>query len=182
MALSKIFFPAALLLSSVPLAAGVMVIGTTSARSCYEAAEGPTSPTFNQLAQCDRALGQEALTEHEVVATHVNRGILHVRRGNVDMGIRDFDRAIALDPNEPEAYLNKAAAFIRVGQARAALSLIDSALAKKTKKPALAYFARGVAHEDMGQVQYAYLDYRRAADADPKWAVPRNELLRFKAR
>jgi tetratricopeptide (TPR) repeat protein len=182
MTFSKILFPAAVFLTSAPLVAGVVVIGTTSARSCYEAAEASSSPSLDQLSQCDRALTLEPLTEYEVVATHVNRGILHVRRGNADSGIRDFDRAIALNPSEPEAYLNKAAALIRAGQAQAALPLLDTALAKKTKKPALAYFARGIAHEELGKVQSAYRDYRRASNADPKWALPRNELLRFKVR
>ena len=182
MTFSKIIFPAVLFVSAAPVAAGVVVVGTTSARSCYQAAEGTSTPTLDQLAQCDRALVQEPLTKYEVVATHVNRGILHVRRGDAESGVRDFDRAMVLDPNEPEAYLNKAGALIRAGQARAALPLLDAALAKKTRRPALAYFARGIAHEELGQVGSAYRDYRMASDADPKWELPRGELLRFKAR
>ena len=43
--------------------------------------------------------------------------------------------------------------------------------------PALAYFGRGLANEDMGNIRDAYADYRRAAQLDPQWSAPRTAAL-----
>lgn len=167
---------------STPAISAVIAVGTEPARSCYEAAESPKLPSADQMKQCDLALTEGALDSYEVVATYVNRGLLHVRRGQVGKGIADFDRAMALDANEPEAYLNKAAALVRIGKPQAALPLFSMALDKNTRRPAIAYYGRGMAYEEMGNVRSAYLDYRRASRADPKWAPPRRELSRFQVR
>jgi tetratricopeptide (TPR) repeat protein len=132
--------------------------------------------------QCDRALSEEGLVSSDVVATHVNRGVLRLRLGNIEEAISDFDRAIALNPDMPEAYLNKGSALIRAGQADAAVPLFSKALATRTRKPAYAYYGRGVAYEELGNIKSAYLDYRRASAADPEWAAPRQDLARFRVK
>ena len=182
MSFVKIFLFTAGVASAAPAAAGVIVIGSSPARICYEAAERQTPPSFEDMHHCDTALVGGALSAHDEVATHVNRGILHLRRGDVAASLRDFDSAIALDPNQPEAYLNKGTALYKAGQSQAALPLFTVALEKKTQRPALAYYGRGVVHEDLGDVRAAYLDYRRATEADPKWTAPRRELTRFTVR
>jgi tetratricopeptide (TPR) repeat protein len=167
-------------LVAVPAIAGVTAIGSTSARTCFEAAEAGSTAL---LATCDKALKEEALSFEDIVATHVNRGILRLRKGQVQAAIADFDEALTRDPEQPEAYLNKAAALLRrEGTERAALPLFTAALEKKTRKPAVAFFGRGMAHEEIGNVKSAYLDYRRASLADPKWNEPRLALARFKVR
>jgi len=99
--------------AAAPAGAAVVVLGNTDARMCYEAADSPMMPAARDVRRCDEALLREALSSYEVVATHVNRGILRLRRGMTDAAIADFDRAIMLDPNQPEAYLNKGAALLR---------------------------------------------------------------------
>ena len=172
--------PGALLLVSLPASAGITVIGSSSARLCYEAAE---SGGRSGMSECDKALFDDALSTHDRVATHVNRGILRLRSGDIDGAVEDFDTAIARDPEEAEAYLNKGLALMRrPDMEKAALPLLDLALEKKTKKPALAYFARGIAYENLGNVSLAYRNYRSASAADPQWNQPRAELTRFKVR
>lgn len=179
MTFAKFFLFTAAAAVSVPAAASVIVIGNGAASNCYQATNSPLRPSLDQLQQCNKALAEEGLGREDLIATHVNRGVLLVRRGQAEAGLRDFDRAIGLDPNQAEAYLNKASVLLRAGQAAAALPLFDTALERKTRKPAYAYYGRGVAHEDMGNVQMAYLDYRRASRADPDWETPRKELSRF---
>jgi tetratricopeptide (TPR) repeat protein len=170
-------------LSAGSASAAITVIGNTAARSCYEHAASETLPQRSQLTDCDRALSEEAMTERDVVATHVNRGILRSRHGDVAGALADFNRASMLDPNEPEAYLNKALTLVlRTRQPSEALPLFNTALEKKTSRPALAYFGRGAAHEDLGNVRMAYADYAQAAATDPKWDAPRVELARFNVR
>jgi tetratricopeptide (TPR) repeat protein len=173
---------AATALAAAPASAAVTVLGSTAARMCFEAADSRSAPARDALARCDEALEQEGLTARDTVATHVNRGILRSRTGDTAGAIRDFDAASALDPDEPEAYLNKGMLLMRQSSADAALPLFTMALEKKTRRPAWAYYGRGIAHEDLGDVRSAYSDYRAATRADPKWKEPQLELARFQVR
>ena len=175
----KLLSAAALAMVAIPASAAVTVIGTTSARMCYEAAaNGPAA--LDNVAVCDRALNEEALNNYETVATYVNRGILKMKTGWSEAAIADFDAAIARDPNQAEAYLNKGVALSKneTGWAQA-LPMFSLAIEKNTNKPALAYFGRGVAHEMAGDVRSAYYDYKQASTLDPKWDRPAQELTRF---
>ena len=88
--------------------------------------------------------------------------------------------AIALDPEQPEAYLNKGAALIRRQNPQEALQLFTVALERNTSRPAIAHYGRAVANEALGNVAAAYRDYRRASELAPDWAEPRTELARFR--
>lgn len=178
---SHFLFAAAALLVATPAIAAVSVIGNSAARSCYLAAETRGAPTMEVLRFCDDALYREALTEDETVATYVNRGILKARLGRFDEAVSDYDTALRHDPDEPEAYLNKGFALLQLSETgQEAKPLFDSAIAKKTRRPELAYYGRGVAHELAGEVRAAYQDYRQASRLDPKWRQPKMELARFR--
>lgn len=165
---------------AAPAGASVLVIGNSSAQACYEAADSNLQPDSGDLQSCDHALRNEALDAHDVVATHVNRGILRLRRNQVDLAMADFDSAIRIDPNEPEAYLNKGAVYIRMENPRAALPLFSAALERNTSRPELAHYGRAIANETLGNVREAYDDYRRASELRPNWEEPRVELRRFR--
>ena len=177
---AKLVMAALLAVSAAPASAAVFVVGNSDARLCYEAAESAMLPMVRDIRRCDEALLRENLSGYEIVATHVNRGILRLRRGFVDQAVADFDRAIALDPEQPEAYLNKGAALIRRQNPQEALQLFTVALERNTSRPAIAHFGRAVANEELGNLSAAYRDYRRASELDPDWADPRTELLRFR--
>ncbi len=165
---------------SVPASAGVVVLGTNNARLCYEAADSPMHPQAQALRNCDDALLRDHLSAYEIVATHVNRGILQLRRNMVDLAIADFDRAIAADPDQPEAYLNKGAAMIRRQDAASAVQLFTVALERNTSRPAVAHYGRAVANEQLGNLSAAYRDFRRASEMAPDWREPQLELARFR--
>ncbi len=180
MARSAYLFAAFLAATSVPAIGAITVIGSSSARMCYEAADSPMMPTGRELRHCDAAFSEEALSRHDMVATYVNRGILRLRRGQTDQAIRDFDSAIAMDPRQPEAYLNKGAALIRLNNPADALQLFTVAIERHTQRPEIAHFGRAIANEELGNVRAAYMDYRRASELDPNWADPQTELRRFR--
>jgi tetratricopeptide (TPR) repeat protein len=183
MTIGKFLITAAVAALAFPAAAAVTVIGSSSARLCYEAAEARSIPSTNSIGRCDEALAGEPLTDYEIVATYVNRGILKLRRGQIDQAIADFDTAIARDPSEPEAYLNKGMATLKLPNGwEQAVPLFDTAIERQTRRPAIAYYGRGIAHELGGQVKAAYLDYRQASALEPNWRDPRNELARFTVR
>ena len=120
------------------------------------------------------------MSAHDTVATHVNRGILRLRRNQIDAAIADFDQAIRLDPRQPEAYLNKGAALIRLNNPTEALRLFTVAIEYHTRRPEIAHFGRAIANESLGNVRAAYDDYRRASELDPDWSDPQTELRRFR--
>jgi tetratricopeptide (TPR) repeat protein len=170
-------------LAAAPAAAGVFAVGNSAARSCFEAADSPTTSSRSGLDHCDEALRDGNLSFRDTVATYVNRGILKFRRGAHEQAIADYDEALRLDPDEPEAYLNKGVAMLRLpGRHADALPLFETALEKGTDRPAIAHFARAVAHELSGNVRAAYRGYREAARLDPRWDDPRTELARFRVR
>jgi tetratricopeptide (TPR) repeat protein len=179
MAVRKIVIAALLAACAAPAAASVMVIGSSDARLCYEAADSPILPQLSDMRRCDDALNA-GLAGYESVATHVNRGILRLRRGLVDEAISDFDAAMALDPNQPEAYLNKGAALMQRQNASEAVQLFTVALQHNTQRPAIAHYGRAMANEALGNVREAYQDYRMASELAPGWSAPRADLQRFR--
>ncbi|MDV3258176.1 MAG: hypothetical protein LOX97_10445 [Sphingomonas sp.] len=162
-------------------AASSITIGSSLAEGCYVAAED-RDPSREAMDTCDRALREEALTSRDRVATHVNRGILHLNRANLRAANADFDAALALDPDEPEAWLNKAIGYARLGHTAEALPLADKALELKTNRPALAYFVRALALEDSGNIAAAYRDLKRAQSLEPTLKEATVELSRFQVR
>lgn len=160
--------------------AGVTVIGAGNARMCYLAAEAKTTPRIEEFRRCDDAVSEQRGDARTLSATHVNRGILRLRVGNMAGALADFDAATALNPNEPEAYLNRASTLLRQDQVSGAISEFDAAIAKRTRRPALAYYGRGIAHEQAGNVRAAYKDYLTASQLAPSWGEPRRELTRFR--
>lgn len=174
--------PCAVLLAALPLpaAASVVVVAGSSATSCYRAADNNAMPTSDDMAQCDLALGGEALSPRDTVATYVNRGILRLRRNDQAGALADFETAMRLDPAEPEAYLNRGATLVRQEAAEPAVAMFSAALERNTRRPELAYYGRGVAYEAMGRVREAYADYVRASELAPRWSAPRADLSRFR--
>lgn len=162
--------------------ASSLVLGTGLARECFEAADKQrASPAA--VATCDRALTEEALPYDDQVATYVNRGIIRARLGDFVGAHADYDRALRLDPNEPEAYLNKGALVLKTDQDwRRARQLFDLALARQTRRPEIAHYARAVASELGGDLSGAYADYVKASELAPGWEEPRRELTRFSVR
>ena len=159
--------------------ASVIVLGNSRASACYHAAENANATNRN-VQLCQTVLREDPITERERTATHVNLGILYFYQGQYDAALVNFDRAIELDADEPEAYLNKAIALLRRDESGSrAVPLFTMALDMGTRKPALAYYGRGLAHELDGDLTQAYYDIRRATEADPGWDVPERDLARF---
>ncbi|MGQ0588978.1 MAG: tetratricopeptide repeat protein [Sphingosinicella sp.] len=176
----KLVLAALLAAVAIPASASVIVIGNNSARQCFEAADSVVAPDVEDLRRCDTAIRDEALSMRDRVATHVNRGIVQLRRNRIDLALIDFDRAIAIDPGQPESYLNKGAALMRLQDAAAALPLFTASLERNTTRPELAHYGRAIAHESLGNARAAYNDYRRAAELRPGWEEPLVELRRFR--
>lgn len=160
-------------------ASSITLYGTSNGRMCFEAALLRRN-TAESLDICNTALS-EPMSQHDVVATYVNRGIIKMLAGDREAAVVDYDRAIALDPEQGDAYLNKGMAILHSDKNGAAsIELFTMALDKGTKRQAIAYYGRGIANELAGNVREAYADYVQATTLEPTWEDPKTELARFK--
>ena len=178
-------FVAALAISAiVPISAAsgaVLTVGGPLAKSCYNAALSADARA-SALEGCTRALDEEALPAPDRAATYVNRGIVYMSGGRFVQADADFDAALRLSANLPDGWLNKGFLRLRQGNGREALPLIQKGIDTGAEKQALALFARGVAHEQMGEFGPAYADLQRARELAPGWSLPRQYLANYQIR
>ena len=178
-------------MKSLTLAAGVAMLVIPSAgqgaaftlggplsQNCYEAALSGDSRSFT-IESCDRSLSEEAMSQRDRAATFVNRGILRMLKGSRGEADADFDSAIKLDQSLADAWLNKGFLRLKDNRGREALPLIEEGIKRGPQRQALAYFARGLAYEDVGDVGAAYADLQRAHDLEPNWSLPAQYLARY---
>jgi tetratricopeptide (TPR) repeat protein len=182
--MKSLVFAAGIAVFALPLSSAhgaIVTVGAGLARSCYEASE-ELNPSASALDACNRAFTEQALDRHDEVATHVNRGILYYLTGNLRAANYDYDKALAIDPTQAEAWLNKAMIALKAGDRQSAAAMFDKALTFKTARPALAYYGKAIINEDSGNVREAYADLQRARSLEPRWSAPAEELKRYVVR
>lgn len=171
-------------LATVPLSAAngaVLTLGGALSHLCYQSALSADGRSA-ALEGCTRALDEESLATPDRAATYVNRGIVRMSGGRFTDADADFDAALRLQSGLPDAWLNKGFLRLRQGNGREALPLIQKGIDAGASRQALAVFARGVAHEQMGDYQSAYADLRQARQLEPGWSLPREYLSSYQPR
>lgn len=177
----------------VPVVAAVFATFSTSANAAVLTLSGPLSSNCYRAALsndsraaaidgCTRALEQEPLSASDRAATLVNRGIVYMSGGHADAADADFDAALKLNGALADGWLNKGFLRLRLGQGRDALPLIQKGIDAGADRQALAIFARGVAHEQMGNFRAAYTDLQLAQKMEPRWKLPRQYLASYQVR
>ena len=91
--------------------AQLIVVGKGPATQCYDYAFAGNKGTQTALETCSSAL-ENVITKKNRAATHVNRGLLYMRKGDQEKAIIDFTSAIEIRPKLTQAYVNKAASLI----------------------------------------------------------------------
>ncbi len=159
-------------------AAATTFFGDGAARECYLAAKAGGKKSVD-LNLCTLAIDTQAMNDRDLAATYTNRGVIHLHRSDPAKARADFATALALIPGMGEAHVNLGAALIMLGDAAGGVAAINKGLELKTDQPHDAYFNRGVAREQLGDMVGAYRDYSEAARLAPNWELPKNELARF---
>ena len=164
-------------------AASMTVLGSNPlARECYQAADSAEEvvPGPEALAVCNRAMAAD-LDYKDMIATRVNRGIVAFRMSRFSEAIADFDTVLAIEPNQPDALINKGITVLASGgEVDAAMQMFNAGLAGAPRRPWVGYYGRAVAHELAGRDARAYHDYKRAEELKPGWSLARQALARFK--
>lgn len=169
------------LMGMAPTGATVVSVGGSSAASCYHAAAARDT-SVQAMDDCNTAIERETLSQGDHVASFVNRGILRLIQNDFRNAEADFTQAMTIEPTQAEAFLNMGIAHYQQGRIESAAKLFERSLALRTKFPAIAYFGRGLANEDRGDLKGAYADFRRARELHPGWKAPVEELKRFQVR
>lgn len=158
-----------------------LVFGRAAMERCFQLAQGKErSPAA--IDTCTVALDTFNMTSDERAGTLVNRGIIRMLAKQPVNANLDFDAALEIDPNLAEAWLNKGVNDFRIGDSASALRYADRALALHTNRPAVAYYVRGLANEDTGNLRAAYNDLQSARRIEPQWQEPSAQLARYQVR
>lgn len=182
--------PAALLagaLSLVPipaLAQAMTVIGGDSyAHECFTAATfaaAMNTASHDDLDTCSNALQYGALSQGDLLATLVNRGIVAVALEEYQQAARDYERAVTLEPQSGEVFVNRGNLFFMGEAFDKAVAEYSTAIRLGLNKEHIAYYNRGLAYEKMKNPDSAEADYRRASELAPEWHQPQQKLERLK--
>ncbi len=130
------------------------------------------------IAVCDRALRDNDIRPN-VIASHMNRGNMRLRRQEPQQALVDFDAVIALDERHAEAKLNRGVALMMLEQPGPAVAIITEALSLGVTEPHKAYYDRAAAREALGDLRGAYEDYSTALEIQPDWGLANTELQRL---
>ncbi len=158
--------------------AAVSVFGPGFAEECFHVAKFG-GDIHAGIADCNRAIATEPLSDRDKAGTYVNRGVLYMAVNDYTSAQRDFEQGVKLDSTLGEAYVNLGGAKIAQERFADGIIDIDRGLALGPEEPEKAYYNRALADEALDNVKAAYFDYSKAAALKPTWAPPRVELARF---
>ncbi len=117
-----------------------------------------------------------------LAASYNNRGVVLFDQGSMAEALSDFEQATNRDDTLGQAYMNVGHTLIVLERWADSIVALDKGIALGSDKQAIAHFERAIAHEELGHVREAYQDYLKAAELDPLWEEPKQELTRFTVR
>jgi tetratricopeptide (TPR) repeat protein len=113
---------------------------------------------------------QAAVDIRPVAATQQYQdGLTAVAAGNLNQAMTNFDRAIKLDPQYFQAYIERGNVKTEVGDLPGAVADYTTAIQLNPKSVA-AYYNRGTVLSKSGRHQAAIADYNTAIRIDPQYA------------
>lgn len=162
------------------------VIGRDSfAVECYRVSQiVATSKNTNRaaLVSCDRAIKEGQLGPKDLVATYVNRRVVYMAMAKPVLALKDLNRALALDQDTGEAYVNRGNLWFLAQQLPNAITDYDLTLKQGIKQTHVAYLNRGIAREGLGHFEQAKQDYIAALGLIEDWPEASKRLIRVEER
>jgi TonB family protein len=99
-------------------------------------------------------------------AFYQNRANANFVMGEYDTAISDYNKAIELNPKEPDVYFSRGLAHFNKSSYAPAIADFDKVI-ELDPKEAMAYFKRGNALEKTGNFEKALTDYQKTVELDP---------------
>ncbi len=100
-------------------------------------------------------------------ATPSERGVEYFRSGDYHKAVKEFGKAINLNPKDANAYNNRGTANLNLGNYQQAINDFTDAI-NLNPEFAEAHHGRGVANEKMGKKQLAINDFNKTVEINPK--------------
>lgn len=172
-------FASALAIAAAPQSFAQIVMGSSQAEACYQAVEAGDRGRAATIARCQDAFSDSRLTQRDRAATYNNLGILYHRAGRSAEALAQFDRALAIKSDHAAFWHNRGVALMGVQDFAEAVNHFTRALELGFTPSAHALYNRALSREQTGDVAGAYHDLRAALEADPGFALAREELTRF---
>lgn len=94
----------------------------------------------------------------------------------------DFQSALRIAPNMGEAMIGEGGYLISQERWAEAERAITQGLAAGSEESEKGYYFRGIARWAQDDFKGAYLDFRKASELKPNWALPRQQLSHFTVR
>jgi len=137
---------------------------------------------FTPLQICSFAINEESTSRPVAAGNYNNRGVIQFSKLAYGEAIRDFERAIDLQPSLGVAYINLAYAYVAQQKWADAIEPYTKGIELGVEDQAKALLNRGIAYEEIGRIREAYQDYVAASQLAPEWEDPKRELTRFTVR
>jgi tetratricopeptide (TPR) repeat protein len=126
--------------------------------------------TRNRVWTNDAALWADIHQKFPKYAVAYNQlGLAYAAKGQLDLAIQDYNKAIELDPTYTAAYYNRGVVHHTKDQFDLAIQDYCKAI-ELDPKLASAYFNRGLAYKAKGQPELSEKDFKKAIELDPKLA------------
>jgi tetratricopeptide (TPR) repeat protein len=156
------------------------VTGNPDAEDCYRATMLPQMAAEASITSCNTALNTRRITRRERAAILVNRGIHYNHMGDYAAAFQDFEEALELISNFPEAYINRGNAYFYTGQVQQAIADYNRAIQRRSSKQHTAYFNRGLVNESLKQPNAAFADFVRANELKPDWVLAAGRVEHYR--
>ena len=102
-------------------------------------------------------------------AIYFFKGISFEKKGQYDQAIKDYTKAIEVNPRFAGAYSNRGRAYDKEGQFDQAIKDFTKAI-EVNPRFAGAYYNRGLAYKHKDQYDQAIIDYTKAIKVNPRFA------------
>jgi tetratricopeptide (TPR) repeat protein len=146
--------------AAVILVGPALAFDRNDSRDCNQ-----TVDRDRQIAGCTRGI-KSSTSDRNRSAGYNQRGGAYLAKGDYDIAIDDFDKAIRLDPDEVE-YRNRGLAYYFKGDYGRAIADYNEAI-RINPKYAPAYSSRGASYNAKGEHDLAITDCIEAIRLDPK--------------
>jgi tetratricopeptide (TPR) repeat protein len=160
---------------------GMVIGGDSFAAECYSQSQVAiltSNANRHDLEPCNRAISDGALRRKYLVASHVNRGAIHMAMGDGKLALDDLNRALELDDKTGEAYVNRGNLWFLGKQFANAVADYDLALKLGVGQTHVAHLNRGMAQEQMGKLEEAKADYQASLNYAVGWTEAESRLTR----
>ncbi len=158
--------------------AGTTTIGQSYGAECFDNASAK-GYSVGAITACNRAIEEGTLNRKDHASTLVNRGIVRAHHNDLEGALKDYGKALHMRPELAEAFASRGNVYIRMERYNDALGELNKALKLGLLHPERVYFNRAIVYEILGDTKAAYLSFKKAAEHNPAWDQPQQELQRF---